>query len=155
MPDMDILLSLPFFVACLAAGATGVLFPPGAWYQALRKPGFTPSNRAFPIVWTLLYLAMTVAGARLVQRPDAGLALSLWAAQITLNTLWTPVFFGAHRARLGQLVIGALWAVLALSIPVFWQVDPVAGLLFVPYLLWVSVAFALNRAIVRLNPELR
>ena len=34
-----------------------------------------------------------------------------------------------------------------------WQGDIWAGLLFVPYLVWVSVAAALNLAVIRLNPQ--
>ena len=33
-----------------------------------------------------------------------------------------------------------------------WRPEPVAALLFVPYLVWISYAAALNLAIYRLNP---
>ena len=142
-----------FLAACLAAAATGALFPPGAWYRALTKPRWTPPDLAFPVVWSLLYLGIAIAGARLAMTPQPGIALGLWSVQIALNTLWTPVFFGARRMRAGLVVILLLWTTIAVSVPVFSAVDPVAALLFAPYLAWVTVAACLNAALIRLNPQ--
>ncbi|WP_300038252.1 TspO/MBR family protein [uncultured Roseobacter sp.] len=142
-----------FLVACLGAGATGGLFPPGPWYRALDKPWFTPPDWVFPVTWTLLYLCMATAGARIALADGAGLALALWALQIAFNGLWTPVFFGKQNIRLGMAVVGFLWVVVLACILVFWQVDRIAGLLFVPYLIWVSIASALNAEVWRLNPD--
>lgn len=140
-----------FLGACFAAGSTGGLFPPGEWYQKLRKPWWTPPNWLFPVAWTILYLCMAAAGARVAMSPGNGLAMALWALQIALNGLWTPVFFGLRRMKLGLQVLGALWLSVAATLVALWQVDAVAGLLFVPYLAWVSVAGALNLSVLRLN----
>lgn len=142
-----------FLLACFAAGATGGLFPPGSWYRALKKPRWTPPDWAFPVTWTLLYLCMSAAGARAAMAPDGTLALALWSLQIALNGLWTPVFFGLKRIRLGLLVLVALWLSVAATLYALWQIDFVSGLLFVPYLLWVTVAGALNLSVWRLNPD--
>ena len=88
-----------FLAACFAAGATGGLFPPGQWYEGLRKPAWTPPNWVFPAAWTTLYLCIAAAGARAAVQPDNALAMAFWALQIALNTLWTPVFFGLRRLR--------------------------------------------------------
>lgn len=150
---MIYLLFAIFLAACFAAGSTGGLFPPGAWYAQLRKPRWTPPDWLFPVAWTTLYLCMAAAGARAAMRPDNGLAMALWSLQIALNGLWTPVFFGLRRMRLGLIVLGLLWLSVAATLVALWQVDLWAGLLFVPYLVWVSVAGALNRAVIRLNPS--
>lgn len=142
-----------FLAACFAAGATGGLFPPGAWYKSLRKPWFTPPNWAFPVVWTSLYVCMAFAGARAAMVPGNGIAMALWSLQIALNGLWTPVFFGLRKMRLGLLVLIALWLSVAASVGALWALDWIAGLLFLPYLLWVSIAGALNLSVIRLNPE--
>lgn len=142
-----------FLLACFSAGATGGMFPPGPWYDALRKPVWTPPNWLFPVAWTTLYICMAYSGALAAVAPDNGLAMAFWALQIALNTLWTPVFFGLQRIRSGLMVLSALWLAVALALVALWQVDMVAGLLFVPYLIWVSVAWALNFAVMRLNPE--
>ncbi|MET4101659.1 benzodiazapine receptor [Roseovarius sp. MBR-78] len=142
-----------FLAACFAAGSTGGLFPPGDWYARLKKPWWTPPNWLFPAAWTILYLCMATAGARVAMSPDNALAMALWALQIALNGLWTPVFFGLRRMGLGLVVLGALWLSVAATLVALWQVDTIAGLLFVPYLVWVSVAGALNLSVLRLNPD--
>lgn len=142
-----------FLAACFAAGATGALFPPGKWYEDLNKPTWTPPNWLFPVAWTTLYLLMAGAGARAAVSPDNSVAMALWALQIALNGLWTPVFFGLQRIRLGLVVLVFLWIAVFWGTIELWQVDWLAGLMFVPYLAWVSVAGALNLSVMRHNPE--
>lgn len=142
-----------FLAACVAAGSTGGLFSPGEWYARLKKPWWTPPNWVFPVVWTTLYVCMAAAGARAALSPDNGIAMALWALQIALNGLWTPVFFGLQKMRLGLIVLLALWGAVAATLVALWMVDWVAGLLFVPYLAWVSVAGMLNLAVIRMNPD--
>ncbi|MEL7026805.1 MAG: TspO/MBR family protein [Pseudomonadota bacterium] len=149
---MDIILFAVFLLACGAAGATGAMFPPGAWYDALEKPSWTPPNWLFPVAWTLLYIAIAIAGARIAVLPGNGLALALLAAQFGFNTLWTPVFFGLRRMGAAMVVLAILWALVAACMLAFFQLDLIAGLLFVPYLIWVTVAGALNWSVWRLNP---
>jgi len=144
-----------FLAACFAAGSTGGLFPPGAWYDSLQKPSWTPPNWVFPVTWVTLYFLMAFAGAKLAARPDAGTALALWSLQIALNTLWTPVFFGLQKMKLSLFVITALWISLALCVVVFGSLDWVIGALFAPYLVWVSIAAMLNFSVYRLNPQAR
>jgi translocator protein len=150
---MDAGLFFTFLAACGAAAATGTMFKPGAWYDGLDKPGWTPPGVAFPIVWTVLYLLMAFAAMRVALLPGSGQALAFWAAQIALNTLWTPVFFGLQRMRAALVVLVGLWVFVALTCVSFWILDPVAGVLMVPYLLWVSLAGALNVSLWRRNPE--
>lgn len=142
-----------FLAACFAVGATGGLFPPGAWYEKLEKPSWTPPNWLFPVAWTTLYLLIAAAGARAALQPGNGVAMALWALQIALNGLWTPVFFGLERLKLGMVVLAALWLAVAASLVALWSVDMWAGLMFVPYLVWVTVAGALNWSVIQLNPE--
>jgi tryptophan-rich sensory protein len=142
-----------FLGSCFSAGATGGLFPPGAWYERLKKPIWTPPSWLFPVAWTVLYFCMAYAGARAAIQPDNGLAMALWALQIALNTLWTPVFFGLRRIWHGLLVLTALWLAVLATMLALWQVDTIAGILFVPYLCWVSVAWMLNFSVLRLNPN--
>ncbi|MEQ9257955.1 MAG: TspO/MBR family protein [Roseovarius sp.] len=142
-----------FLAACFGAGSTGGLFPPGDWYDRLRKPWWTPPNWLFPVAWTTLYICMAAAGARVAVSDGNALAMALWSLQIALNGLWTPVFFGLKRMKLGMVVLGSLWLSVVATTLALWQVDWIAGLLFVPYVAWVSVAGALNWTVIRLNPE--
>ena len=141
-----------FLASCVAAGTTGAAFKPGDWYAALQKPVWTPPDWAFPVVWTTLYLLMSYSAMRVALLPGAGMALALWGLQLALNTLWTPIFFGLRRMREGFLVILALWAAVAGTVWSFGQVDGLAGALMLPYLLWVSIAAALNFSVWRMNP---
>lgn len=150
---MDWTLFLTFLAASGAAAATGAMFEPGAWYKALNKPTWTPPNWAFPVVWTILYISMAIAAARVAVLPGSGQALAFWGAQIAFNTLWTPVFFGLYRMGAAMIVMLGLWLFVALTMVSFWQHDWIAGALFVPYLIWVTVAGALNFSVWRLNPR--
>ena len=142
-----------FLLACAAAASTGIIFKPGQWYASLVKPRFTPPNWAFPVAWTVIYLLLAWAGYRLTLIPGSEMVLALWAAQIALNTLWTPVFFGAHRMATGMVVIALLWLVLAITCVVFLQTDLWAGLLMLPYFAWIGLASALNWRIWRDNRD--
>lgn len=142
-----------YLLACMAAGASGAIFPPGDWYKGLTKPSWNPPDWVFPLAWMTLYVCMAAAAARVALLPGSGIALGLWSVQIALNTLWTPVFFGLQKMRVALYVVGCLWVSVAACLVALWQVDTIAGLLFVPYLLWVTIASALNRAMVRLNPQ--
>ncbi len=153
---MDLSLFAVFFVACAGAASTGAMFKPGEWYAALKKPSWTPPDWLFPIAWTILYIAIAYAASRVAGAEggtvrEVGLALGLWAVQITFNTLWSPVFFGLRRLGVGMIVILCLWSAVAATMVAFYFVDPVAGLIFVPYLIWCSYAGALNFAIWRAN----
>jgi len=129
------------------------MFPPGSWYESLKKPFWNPPKWAFPVVWTVLYIVIAVAASRVAGAPGSAMAMAFWALQIALNTLWTPVFFGLHRIKAGMVVIAALWvAVLGATINTF-LVEPFAGWLMVPYLVWVTVAASLNAAVWWLNPD--
>ena len=149
---MDWPLFLTFLAATGSAAATGAMFNPAEWYFGLKKPWWTPPGWVFPLAWTSLYLCMSYAAMRVALLPGSGLALAFWALQIGLNTLWTPVFFGLYRLGAAMVVMLGLWTFVALTMLSFWGLDWVAGLMFVPYLVWVTVAGALNWSVWRLNP---
>jgi benzodiazapine receptor len=152
---MDALPALAVFLAMVfAAASTGGIFRPDEWYRALAKPGWTPKDWVFPVVWSLLYLAIAVA-SWLIWREAGWSGIAAYAA-LTLNLLlnagWSWVFFGLKRIRLALWEAGALWLSTALLLSVYAAHSPVAAGLIAPYLVWVTVAFALNLSILRRNP---
>jgi tryptophan-rich sensory protein len=151
---MDYGLFFTYLAACGAAAATGALFSPGDWYKTIRKPDWTPPDWVFPVAWTTLYLCMSLAAMRIAQSGDlrAPQALGFWTIQITLNALWSPVFFGLRRMRAALIVVVLLWVAVAVTLVAFVRIDWIAGLLFLPYIAWVSTATALNAAVLRRNP---
>ena len=155
---MNDVLALAFsVVACfLAAALGGAVTAPAikTWYPSLRKPSWNPPASAFGPVWTLLYLMMAIA-AWLIWRTrgdtDVLSPLLLFALQLTLNVLWSVLFFGMRRLGTALLDIVALWFAIAVTIVVFARLDAVAAALLFPYLAWVSFAAILNAALYRLN----
>ena len=109
------LLAASFLVAFVGglSSTSGV----DGWYSGAAKPPWTPPNWLFGPVWTFLYTAMAVAAWLVWRRwgwQDAKPALLLYAGQLVLNAIWTPLFFGAEQLWLGLAVIVALDVVLAL-----------------------------------------
>lgn len=149
---MSLYLFAIFFAACCAAAVTGAVFQPGSWYKTLDKPSWTPPDWVFPVAWSTIYLLISFAGARVAVLDDNAYALAFWASQAAFSTLWTPLFFGLRRLKGALLVMVPLWlSVLGCTWANF-QLDLLAGLAFLPYLVWVSVAAALNASVWRLNP---
>jgi len=150
----SILILVGFVLFSALIAASGIVFRPGSWYRSLVKPAWTPPNRAFPIVWSVLYLLIAVSGW-LVWR-EAGFALipfGLFLVQMVLNFLWSMLFFGRKRPDLAFLDITLLALAIAANILAFWPHSPTAALLLVPYLAWVCVAWALNLSVWRLNRD--
>jgi len=126
----------------------------GGWYQGLAKPAFNPPDWLFAPVWGVLYAMMAVAVWRvwrLREHPGRSAALGLFAVQLLLNVGWSAVFFGLQAVGAALVEIVVLWLAIAATTAAFIRVDRGAGLMLVPYLLWVSFAAVLNAAIWRLN----
>jgi len=150
---MDWFLFFVFLATCGAAGATGAVFQPGEWYATLKKPTWTPPDWAFPVAWTTIYLLISFAGARVGAMEGSQYALAFWAMQAAFATLWTPVFFGLRRLKGALLVMVPLWVSVAAATWHMFQISTLAGLAFLPYLAWVTVAAALNFSVARMNPD--
>jgi tryptophan-rich sensory protein len=136
------------------AAASGVLTPPGSWYQGLQKPPFTPPDWLFPVAWTLLYVMMAVAAWLVWRRTGLrnGLpALLPYVAQLGANGLWSVVFFGWHLPGVALLDLFLLWVLILLTIWRFRVVTRSAALLLMPYLAWVTFAAYLNAGVWWLN----
>jgi len=143
-----------FLVAAVGAAAS---VRADSFYAELVRPQWAPPAAVFGPVWTLLYASMAVAAwlvwIRREARP-ARVALWLFLLQLVLNALWSWLFFGWHQGAFSFLDIVLLWLAIVTTLVLFWRVKPLAGLLLVPYLAWVTFASALNYEIWRLNPSL-
>jgi tryptophan-rich sensory protein len=156
--DWNSLAVLGLFAAiCLAVAGLGAIFTAGSvrdWYPTLQKPSWNPPAWLFGPVWTILYLMMAIA-AWLVWRKresaDVISSLALFVFQLILNAAWSPLFFGLKNPLAGLLDIVPLWAAILATLISFWKISPAAGVLLVPYWLWVSFATVLNFTIWKLN----
>ncbi|HEY4371627.1 MAG TPA: TspO/MBR family protein [Burkholderiales bacterium] len=131
-------------------------YMPDAWYRSLDKPAWNPPDSVFGLIWSLLYFLMAVA-AWLVWREAGweGFAgpLGLYVVQLLLNSVWPWLFFSRHRPGAALLDMSGLWIAVAATMVSFWHVMPFAGMLFIPYLAWLSFAAVLNFSIWRANPR--
>ena len=138
--------------ASFAAGLTGWMFKPGAWYEGLVKPDWRPKNWMFPVAWTTIYLLSSLAASRVAGVSGNAQAMGFWALQIALNTLWTPTFFGARRMGLSVAVMGVLCFAVLGMLWTFWRLDGWALVMVLPYAAWLSLAAPLNWRVWRDNP---
>ncbi len=146
-------LSLVLFLLLVVGGGStiGLLNLPGGWYAGLVKPSFNPPNWIFGPVWTALYVIIAVVGWRIWEAHRASPAMTFWWAQLILNFLWSPAFFGFHSPGLGLVIIGLMLVSIIAFIVSAWRIDRLSAFLFLPYLAWVSFASLLNAAIFVLN----
>ncbi|GAB5562909.1 MAG: tryptophan-rich sensory protein [Synoicihabitans sp.] len=146
-----------FLVAAFAAAAIGGIATAssvGEWYLTLDKPTWNPPSWVFGPAWTLLYILMSIAAWRVWLVRENAIArtlLKLHGAQLGLNALWSILFFGLRSPSLALVNILALLGVLiAMQINLL-RCDRTAGYLWMPYLVWVTFATALNATIWWLN----
>ncbi len=142
-------------MVCEAAGVIGSVFTVSAipsWYAALQKPWFTPPNWLFAPVWLVLYLLMGVTLYLLWgKQPQSRAAVVAFGAQLVLNVAWSAVFFGAHELFYGFVTIATLWLAILVTAAFSYRVSRSAAALLIPYVLWVTIASALNYYVWVLN----
>ncbi len=146
-------------LVCLAVGysASTVTTPSvESWYPTLIKPIFNPPNWIFMPMWTLLYILMAVA-AGLVwdkikeQNEAVKKALLFFIIQLTLNAIWSYLFFGLKNPLLALIEIALLWLMIYETYLKFTKINKTAGYLLIPYMAWVAFAAILNASIWWLN----
>lgn len=143
-----------FFAAAFVAASSGAVFKPDDWYLSLRKPGWTPKPWVFPVVWTPLYIAIALAGWLAWRQTGLfTLAFVFYAAQMVLNAGWSAIFFGLRRPDLALAELALLWLAILATLLGFAPSSPAAAWLLAPYLLWVTIAGALNASVWRLNSD--
>lgn len=126
-----------------------------SWYNTLVKPFFTPPSWLFGPAWTILYILMAISAYLVwkngIQKKTVKYALKIFAIQLILNLIWSPVFFGLHNVLLALLIILVLWYFILKTIRIFYKIDKRASYLLWPYLVWVSFATVLNFSVWILN----
>jgi translocator protein len=153
----DILKLVISIFLCQLAGFLGSLFTAPAiptWYKTLDKPFFSPPNWIFSPVWISLFILMGISLFmvwRKQQQPRFKVALIFFFVQLIFNILWSAAFFGLRSPFLGLIDIVLLWAGILLTIQHFLRISKMAGLLLLPYILWVSFAVVLNFSLWILN----
>jgi len=144
-------------VIAQSAGLIGSVFTTSAipsWYADLAKPSWNPPSWLFGPVWLTLYTLMGIAAYFVYQKkelPGAKIALIIYGVHLALNVLWSILFFGLKNPGLAFLEILILLGFIIATTILFWRINTWAGILFLPYIVWVSFATILNYTIWRLN----
>ena len=155
--SFEIISLIVFLIVCLSVSGVGGAITATSvdtWYQALEKPAFNPPDWVFAPVWTALYLFMGVAAWRIWRfraLKTARIALVVFGFQLCLNVGWSFLFFGLQQINFALVEIVILLFVIISNMFLFWRLDRFAGLLFVPYVAWVSYATILNASLSFLN----
>ena len=126
------------------------------WYRTLTKPSFTPPDWTFSVVWTALFVLMGVSAWLVWRRTGfarGAVPLTCFAVQLALNLAWSILFFGLRLPGWALIEIVGLWVAVVITAIAFYRVSRLAGLLLVPYMLWLSFAIALNASIWQLNAD--
>ncbi|MEM6581988.1 MAG: TspO/MBR family protein [Pseudomonadota bacterium] len=146
-----------WFIVCFAFSAIGALASVQAksFYQQLTQPAWAPPGWVFGPVWTVLFACMAIA-VWLVWRnggfQDNRSAITVFFIQLGFNALWSWLFFAWNLGMMAFIEVLILWLLIFATLVLFWHKSKLAGALFVPYLLWVSFAAALNYSLWQLNP---
>jgi len=150
---------LPMIVAGIAAMCVamlgGTITDLGPWYQSLAKPDWTPPNFLYPVAWTAIFaLAAVAAVATWRAAPNSRVAdavIGLFALNGFLNILWSLIFFRMQRPDWAFAELLLLWLSVGALILFCARYSRFAAIALVPYIVWVSIAGALNWSIVELN----
>jgi tryptophan-rich sensory protein len=128
----------------------------GPWYKGLAKPPWQPPDAAFGAIWTAIFACAAASGVMAWRRAASTATrewiIGLFALNGFLNVLWSLMFFRLRRPDWALIEVAGLWLSILLLILFLWRLSRTASALLVPYLIWVSIAAALNFEVVRLNP---
>ncbi len=143
-------LFIPLFTGGLAGGLTAV---GSGLYQNIALPAFAPPGWVFPAVWTALYALIGLSTYFAYTSPTGKSRLwkTLYIITLVLNFLWPFLFFKWRLFMLSFLVILLMWAVGFVLTRELFARKTVAGILFLPYMAWLSFAAYLCYGVARLN----
>ncbi|MES2456780.1 MAG: TspO/MBR family protein [Bacteroidota bacterium] len=152
---LALMISLAITLGIGAAGSFFTLHSVDTWYRSIAKPSFNPPDSVFGPVWTSLYILIGIS-AYLVWQKRAHIqqlprTIAIYFIQLVLNLMWSFIFFYAHQIGVALVEILFLLVAAIVNAYVFYKIDKTAGLLFIPYILWVSFATFLTYSIFRLN----
>ncbi len=122
-------------------------------YSEVTKPALSPPPWIFPVVWTILYILMGIS-TYLIYEKDKNLnrnAFIIYAVQLALNFIWPVFFFGFNAYLLSFIILVLLLVFVVAMIISFYKENKLAGLLQIPYLIWLLFAAYLNFGVFLLN----
>jgi benzodiazapine receptor len=152
--NLSIVVATVTVIVVLAVGAWTTTV--GTWYRHLRKPSWNPPDWVFGPAWTVILALAAWSGVSAWTNaagdgPGRIIILSLFAVNVVLHMLWSPLFFALKRPDWALAEVPFLWLSIAALMLAVERYSSLAVWLLAPYLLWVTFAAFLNLMIVRLN----
>ncbi len=141
----------------LAVGGLSALLTQNSMehFQSLKQPPLSPPGWLFPVVWSILFLLMGIVSYLVLEsREDeraVRAALTVYGVQLAVNFFWSIFFFNFEAYLFSFIWLVLLWALIWVALVRFFRISRPAGVLLIPYLLWVTFAGYLNLAIYFLN----
>ena len=140
------------FIPVIVGGVVGLMISSAIDYNSLQKPPLAPPSIVFPIVWTILYILMGISYGILKSKDLTDKKIDIiYYMQLAVNAIWSIIFFLLKWRLFAFIWILLLDVLVILMIIKFYKKDKTAGLLQIPYLLWILFASYLNLAIYILN----
>lgn len=130
---------------------------PDEFYDNLKKPQITPSKAVFRGAWKILYLLMAVAFVLLLLSPNSFnklMAIFLFLLQLLLNFNWGCVFFLYRQIKKAFFICLSLLIIVLIMTVLFFKQSILAGVLLIPYCVWLILATYLNYYIMVENPSI-
>ncbi len=150
----------PFIIAAILwavilAAVGGLMTDIGPWYRNLEKPAWQPPDWLFGPAWMIILglgaWAAILAWDQTGSQSDQYMLVAVYGANFLFHLLWSPLFFKYQRPDWALVEVLFLWLSVIAMLVVTWSLAPLAGILILPYFLWVSFAALLNAKIVQLN----
>jgi tryptophan-rich sensory protein len=125
------------------------------WYPTLNKPSFNPPDWLFAPVWTTLFVLIGIAAYLVWVKRDKIVhfprTVAIYLIQLILNLGWSFIFFYLREVGFALAEIILLLIFIVINASMFYKINKWAGLIFIPYFLWVSFASFLTYNIFILN----
>ncbi len=122
-------------------------------YEELKQPPLSPPGITFPIVWSGLYATMGIAYHIVKEGKDNKNVSAIYYTQLGLNYLWSFLYFKLRLRGVALIEVFALLSSVIITTVTFYQKNKLAGLMLVPYIVWVAFATYLNAGGWLLNRE--
>jgi tryptophan-rich sensory protein len=147
--------AIAFALSYLTAGIGGALTELGPWYFSLKHPEWKPADPYFGVIWSSIFTLCAISGALAWQAAkspnEQKRIILLFAANASLNILWSAIYFKLKRPDFAVFEVAFLWVSILFLIMGLWGISKKGALLLIPYWVWVSTATVLNVETVKLN----
>lgn len=149
------IISIAITLGIGALGAWATAQSVKTWYPTLNKPSFNPPNWLFAPVWTSLYVLIGISAYLVWTKRDQIVhfprVTAIYFIQLILNLAWSFLFFYLHEIGFALFEIIILLIAIIINATTFYKIHRLAGLIYIPYIIWVSFASFLTYNIFILN----